>query len=58
MESGGMAKGAKKEREKTVSILEAKSFSEAEALAQLGFQFIGMDEAGITFLFKGSETKK
>ena len=52
MGSGGMAKRIKKARQKTVSILEAKSFSEAEALAQLGFQFIGMDEAGTVFQFK------
>jgi len=35
-----------------VRTLEAKSFSEAEALAQLGFQFIGIDENKKVFQFK------
>ncbi len=58
MESGRMAKGLKKERQKTVSILEAKSFSEAEALAKLGFEFVGMDEAQGAFVFKEKDPKK
>ena len=53
-----MAKGLKKERQKTVNILEAKSFLEAEALAQLGFEFVGMDEAQRAFVFKEKDHKK
>ena len=47
-----MAKGAKKTRQKTVSILEAKSFLEAEALANLGFEFVGLNEERTAFEFK------
>ena len=53
-----MAKRAKKEGEKTVNILEAKSFSEAEALASLGFVFVGMDDGKTAFIFKEPERKK
>ena len=47
-----MAKRLKKARQKTVSILEAKTFTEAEALAHLGFELVGMDEERTTFQFK------
>ena len=49
---GCVAKRLKKARQKTVSILEAKTFTEAEALAQLGFELVGMDEERTTFQFK------
>ena len=52
MEPGRMAKGAKKGKEKTVSILEVQSFAEAEALAQLGFEYVGMTEEGTAFEFR------
>jgi hypothetical protein len=47
-----MAKRAKKEGEKTVRFLEARTLVEAEALAQLGFELVGMDENGKVFQFK------
>lgn len=47
-----MAKGAKKARQKTVSILEAKSFAEAEALANLGFEFVGLNDEKTAFEFR------
>ena len=40
------------ELKKTVSILEAKSFSEAEALANLGFEFVGLNEERTALEFK------
>lgn len=49
---GRMEKGFEKEGQKEVSILEAKSFSEAEALAQLGFEYVGMNTEGTTFEFR------
>ena len=52
MEQGRMGKGLKKEGQKTVSVLEAKSFSEAEALANLGFEFVGLNEERTAFQFK------
>ena len=52
MEQGCMGKGLKKEGQKTVSVLEAKSFSEAEALANLGFKFVGLNEERTAFQFK------
>lgn len=53
-----MAKGLEKKRKKTVNILEAKSFSEAEALANLGFVFVGMDDVKNAFIFKEPEREK
>lgn len=53
-----MAKRLKKENQKTVSILEAKTFVEAEALDQLGFVLVGMDEAKEAFVFRESEARK
>ena len=58
MEPGSVAKRLKKENQKTVSILEAKTFVEAEALDQLGFVLVGMDEAKEAFVFRESEARK
>lgn len=41
-----------------MSILEAKSFSEAEAMATLGFDFVGINEEQTAFIFKESDGGK
>ena len=58
VEQRSLAKGLEKKRKKTVNILEAKSFSEAEALANLGFVFVGMDDVKNAFIFKEPEREK
>ena len=49
---GCAAKGLEKARQKTVSIIEAKSILEAEAMTNLGFEFVGVNEEGTAFEFK------
>lgn len=49
---GCVAKGLEKARQKTVSILEVKSIAEAEAMANLGFEFVGLNEEQTAFEFK------
>lgn len=49
---GCVAKGLKKARQKTVSILEVKSFAEAEAIANLGLEFVGLNEERTAFEFR------